>query len=45
MFKALVANKIYNDRKAPLLHFLKYGRDLLGKIYILGHREEWKVSL
>ena len=40
MFKALVANKIYNDRKDPLLHFLKYGRDLLGKIYILGHLEE-----
>ena len=40
MFKALVANKIYNDRKDPSLHLLKYGKALLGKIYNLGHREE-----
>jgi hypothetical protein len=40
LFKALVANKIYSDRKDPSLHLLKYGRALLGKLYILGHHEE-----
>ena len=40
LFKALVANKTYNDRKDPLLLLLKYGRVLPGKLYILGHREE-----
>ena len=32
LFKALVANKIYSDRKDPLLLLLKYGRVLPGKL-------------